>query len=136
MASAVSPTGQMRYMIRKKPFDSQAIIEYLEYLLAQFDQKLLIIWDGATIHNSKEVKNYLATKTENELYLVQQPHYSPELNADEQVWSNLKNYKLKNTCNQNVNELQIKISEVMDDLKNNIQLIMNFFKHPELGFYN
>jgi transposase len=141
MASCISPKGDLRYMIRNKPFDSAAIIEYLRYLLAEFNQNLIIIWaggvpHGASIHDSKEVRTFLDTLPQGKLFLAQQPHYSPELNADEQVWYHLKNYKLKNTCNQNVNELQPKITKVMDDLKNNTDLIKNFFKHPELGFYN
>lgn len=136
MASAISPDGDLKYVIRSKPFDSKAIIEYLEFLLKEFKRKLLIVWDGASIHDSKEVRSWLGNQENGRIYLVKQPHYSPELNADEQVWNYLKNYKLKNTCNQNVKELQAKIITAMDELKKDNQLIMNFFKHPELGFYN
>ena len=123
-------------MIRNQPFDSEAIIAYLEYLHQVFQRKLLIIWDGASIHDSEAVRRYLATKEQNEFHLVQQPYYSPELNADEQVWTYLKHHKLKNTCNPTIKELKTKITDVMEQLKKQPQTISNFFHHPDLGYYN
>jgi len=136
MASAVSAQGQLRYRMRHHPFDSQAIIEYLEYLLESFKRKLLLIWDGASIHDSETVRKYLATKKQKELCLVRQPYYAPELNADEQVWTYLKQHKLKNTCNPTTKELKTKITAVMETLKKQPQMIRNFFLHPSLGYYN
>lgn len=136
MASAISASGKIRYLIRNQPFDSKAVIEFLEYLLASFRRKLLIIWDGASIHDSREVKAYLDTKKNGQLYLVMQPHYSPELNADEQVWNHLKGYHLKNTCNPTLKQLKEKITAVMEGLKQHPSIIRRFFHHPQLGFYN
>lgn len=136
MASAISPLGDLWYFIRNKPFDSQAVIEYLTYLRETANRKLLIIWDGASIHSSQEVRNWLEKQKKDDFYLAQQPHYSPELNADEQVWHQLKGYRLKNTCNKNVKELQPKITQAMENLKNDKELIKAFFTHPELGYYN
>lgn len=134
MASGISPLGDLLYMVRNSPFDSQAIIEFLEYLMEQLNRKLLIIWDGASIHNSQQLRNWLDELPKGKIYLAQQPYYSPELNADEQVWSHLKNYKLKNQCNQNLKELQQKTIQALETMKADPQLIMAFFKHPELGF--
>jgi transposase len=133
---AITPAGELRYMIRNQPFDSGAVIEFLEYLLASFPRKLLIVWDGASIHDSKEVRTYLETKNHNELHLVMQPHYSPELNADEQVWNYLKQHKLKNTCNPTIKDLKEKITNVMETLKEQPSLIQNFFHHPQLSYYD
>lgn len=134
LASAIGVQGEMHYMIRNKPFDSAAIIEFLKDLMDRFERKLLIIWDGASIHSSKEVKAFLDTIPEQQLYLVKQPHYAPELNADEQVWAYLKNFKLKNSCIRNVNELFPKIKNALDCLKKNTGLVASFFCHPKVGF--
>jgi hypothetical protein len=87
MASAITPAGELRYMLRNQPFDSGAVMEFADYLLEGFKRKLLIVWDGASIHHSKAFREYLDRKSNGELHLVMQPHYSPELNADEQVWN-------------------------------------------------
>lgn len=135
IASAISPDGDLLYFIRNKPFDTKAIIEYLEYLRNTLKKKLLIIWDGASIHYSEELKIWLAKQKENDFFLAQQPHYSPELNADEQVWHHLKGCELKNTCNRNVKELEPKIIQSMEKMKKDKELIKAFFKHPEIGYY-
>ena len=137
MSSAISPLGDLVYMIRNKPFNGQAIVEFLELLLNQIKTKLLIIWDNASIHNCKVTRLFLETSPLAErLHLVHQPKYSPELNADEQVWNYLKAVELKNTCNQNVKELKPKIVLAMDKLKASPKLIQKFFRHSDLGFYN
>lgn len=61
VASAISSNGDLRYFIKNTPFDTTDMIEYLKYLMNQFDQKLLIIWDGASIHNSAEMRTFLTT---------------------------------------------------------------------------
>ena len=125
------------YLLRNRPFNAKAIIEFLNLLLDSFDGKLLIIWDNASIHNCKATRKFLATCEEAaRLWLVHQPKYSPELNADEQVWNYLKSVNLKNTCNRNVKELKPKIIQSMENMKENSQLISQFFHHPDLGFYN
>ena len=136
MASAISEQGDLAYIVRNKPFDSQAIIEFLNHLMTTLKQKLLIVWDNASIHASKEVKQFLSTLPKEQLYLAQQPYYAPELNADEQVWGYLKNHQLKNKCIQNSKELHEEIDKSMGEMKKKQDLIPNFFKHPKLGFYN
>lgn len=136
-ASAISEAGDLVYTIQKKPFNSTGITNFLAQLLDQIAGKLLLIWDGASIHHSAEVKAWLATyEAAPRLHLVQQPRYSPELNADEQVWNYLKNVVLKNTNIQSVKELKPKIVAGLDDLKKEPQKIQRFFHHPDLGFYN
>jgi transposase len=136
VASAISPAGGLQYMIRKQPFDSEAIISYLEHLQQAFARrKLLIIWDSASIHDSDKIRTYLSAQKKKRLHLEKQPLYSPELNADEQVWSYLKQ-QLQNTCNQTAAVLYKRITQSMNALQQQPQLIQSFFHHPDLGFYN
>lgn len=124
-------------MLRKQPFNAEAIIEFMKLLLEHFKGKILIIWDNASIHNCEATRAFLAASPLSpRIFLAQQPKYSPELNADEQVWNYLKAVELKNTCNRNVKELQPKIILAMEKLKNNPRLITQFFHHKDLGFYN
>jgi len=43
---------------------------------------------------------------------------------------------LKNTCYQNFKELKPKLIEEVNKLKENPELIKQFFHHPDIGFYN
>ena len=96
-------------MIRNKPFNDHATVEFLESPRKDFDRKLLIIWHNASIHNCKSTKSFLENSTDDKKrYLVQKPTYTPELNHDEQVWNYLKEITIENTCNRNIKELKPK----------------------------
>jgi transposase len=96
--SAITPDGQLYFQTRTEAFDSAAIIHFLELLQAQIAGKLLIIWDGAPIHRSKMLKDYLATGAAKRITLERLPAYAPDLNPDEGIWHYLKHVELKNTC--------------------------------------
>lgn len=63
------------------------------------------------------------------------PPYSPELNADEQVWNHLKAVLLKNVCAHNLKELESNVKYAMELIEESPELIRSFFRHPEVGFY-
>lgn len=137
LASAVSSEGDLHYVVRDQPFDAAAIVEFLRSLLRATHRKLLLIWDNASIHDCATTREFLAHDPQApRLHLAKQPTSSPHLNADEQVWQQLKQHGLSNTCYHNLKELGQKVTEEMEQLKANRALIQRFFHHPDLGFYN
>lgn len=52
---------------------------------------ILLVWDGAMWHKSKEVKQWLYDN-QGIVELMNFPPYSPELNPQEKVWKALKKY--------------------------------------------
>jgi transposase len=133
--SAISEAGKMFWDIRPDAFKGSSIVQFLKGLLAFAKQKILVIWDGASIHRSGEVKDFLASLQDEEVWLERIPPYSPELNADEQVWYHLKTVALKNTCAHNLKELESNVKYAMGGIEENLELIRSFFKHPEVGYY-
>jgi transposase len=137
LASGISATGDLIYKIRKKPFDGAAIVALLKQFLRNLSGKLLIVWDNASIHDCEKTREFLAAENEaKRLYLVKQPKYSPEVNADEQVWNQIKNKGLKNTLCKTIKELKAKVVKEFERLKNQPELIKQFFHHEDVGFYN
>ena len=136
VASAISEEGDLFYQLRTTAFKGKALVLFLEKLLKSTRKKILLIWDGAPAHVSKEVKAFLASpKAKNRLWIEKLPPYSPELNPDEQVWHHLKNVELKNICNKTVSELKICVKEKIEILKNQKEKIRQFFQHKDVGFY-
>jgi transposase len=136
LASGISETGDLIYKIRQKPFDGAAIVAFLKQMLAGLSGKLLIVWDNASIHDCEETRLFLATdKRAKRLHLAKQPTYSPEVNADEQVWNQIKNSGLKNSCYRTIKELKSKLIKEFEKLKNKPELIKQFFRHEDVGFY-
>jgi len=134
VCSAVREDGKFFWDIRQDSYNGAGIVNFLEKVLKKVRGKLLIIWDNATIHRSKEVKEFLKTSKGQRIWLEAQPAYSPEVNADEQVWNWLKNVELKNTCCKTLDELKIKVNSGCEKLAKMPKLICQFFKHPDVKF--
>lgn len=135
VCSAISNEGDFVYTMNDNHYTGQTIVEFLKELLAQIPQPIILIWDGASIHYCKAVKAFLDTLEPGRLKLVIQPSYSPELNADEQVWNYIKNVDLKNCIFKSLPQLKRKLNQVLDTFSNRANLIMQFFKHPSVAFY-
>lgn len=136
VASAISSRGDLVWDTQNRPFTSADIINFLKKVNRSLRQPIMVIWDNASIHNSEEVRNFLKVAAQGSLHLVQQPKYSPHLNADEQVWSYLKRVELANNCKKNIKELLPQIEKGLRNMATKPQLIRQFFAHPELGFHN
>ena len=94
--SAISMSGELYLAVQDHSYKGPDAIRFLEQLLAQIPGKLLVIWDGAPIHRSRAVKEWLAQGAVSRIQLEQLPGYAPELNPDEGVWRYLKRIELKN----------------------------------------
>jgi len=136
LISAISERGKLIYQIRQGTFNGKAIVRFLKFLLKGKRRKIILIWDGAMVHHCKDVKQYLSTLTANRLELIKLPPYSPELNADEQVWNYLKHVQLKNHCADNLGALKEIAKCKLNELTQMPQIIKTFFKHPDVGFIN
>jgi transposase len=133
--SAISEQGEMYFQIQNTSFTGLTIVAFLRALLVFFNKKLLIIWDGAKIHHDENVKQFLSNENNDRIFLAKIPPYTPELNADEQVWQTLKDDKLKNVVCKNLTELHQKLEKAFNELKQDVEKIKSFFRHPEVHFY-
>lgn len=71
------------------------VIEFLKHLQRHVPGKLLIIWDGASIHRSRLVQEYIASSS-GHLAVERLPAYAPELNPVEYMWAQLKTHEIAN----------------------------------------
>ncbi len=83
--SAVSMTGELYLAAQGHSYKGADIISFLEQLLEEIEGSLLVIWDGAPVHRSRAVKEWLARGAARRIQLEQLPGYAPELNPDEGV---------------------------------------------------
>ena len=135
--SAISSQGDFSYEVKGKAFTGEATVEFLKKLLSKTKEKIMVIWDNASIHYCRVVKEFLKTQRQGtRLHLVRYPTYSPELNPDEQVWHQVKCAGLKNQYYQNIKELKTKVTAELEKLKTKPELIKRFFYEPKVGFYD
>ena len=121
--SAIAPDGRLFLTFQKHAFDSQGVLTFLEQLLEEIDGKLLLIWDGALIHRSKEIKQFLADGAAKRILLERLPAYAPDLNPDEGIWHYLKHVELANLGCKDLDELSQKLDIAADHLGHNPDVI-------------
>lgn len=96
--SAITPDGRLFLHVQEATIRSGAVVQFLRQLLRQIPGRLLVIWDGAPIHRSTTIKDFLAAGAAHRLHLARLPAYAPELNPDEGIWRYLKYVELRNLC--------------------------------------
>ncbi len=103
--SAITLSGQLYFELQERAYTGEDVVQFLKNLRRKTGKRLLIIWDGASIHTGRAVKDYLAAGAARYLHLERLPAYAPELNPDEGVWNYLKRNELGNVCCANLKAL-------------------------------
>jgi len=88
MISAVSPKGQLRFMVVAGKVAAKQFCEFLRRLVFRARRPMFLILDGHPVHRSAKVRR-LVQSLDGKLQLFFLPPYSPELNPDEWVWNDL-----------------------------------------------
>lgn len=135
--SAITPCGKLFFDTKSGSYKEDDVIEFLIALYVFLGQKILIIWDGASIHKSKKVKEFMTNNEEYKdvFYAEHLPPYSPQLNPDELVWADLKNIKLKAHINSSLDELKVSLTNALNELKQETNKIKSFFNKESVSFY-
>jgi transposase len=103
--SGITLDGRLFLQMREEAYRAEMVVGFLRVLLRKMHGKVLVIWDGACIHNGQPIKAYLAAGAAKRLHLERLPGYAPDLNPDEGIWNYLKRVELKNRCCRDVAEL-------------------------------
>lgn len=93
---------------------AEHIIKFVEDIIL-FDRSrgvniTIIQWDNAKIHTADLVKQFAKTHEE-DLFLLHQPSYSPELNPQEEMWHWLKDFIATATTAKDVQVLSKRVQE-------------------------
>ena len=121
--SAITPSGQLYLSVQEQAFTSEAVVAFLKKLHRQIKGKVLVIWDGAKIHQGQPIKDYLSAGAAKWLQLEKLPAYAPELNPDEGIWNYLKRVELANTCSQHLQELYLRVQDAARSLRRKPKVI-------------
>jgi transposase len=107
--SAITPNGQLLLHVQEKAYHGGDVVRFLEHVLRHIPGNLLILWDGASIHRSQAIKDFLSAGAAKRIHLERLPGYAPDLNPDEGIWSYLKYRELKNVVCANKSELRYEL---------------------------
>ena len=129
MISAVSPRGQMRFMITNTRVTAKVFIEFLKRLMVNAPGPVFLIVDGHPTHKAKCVRRFIESQ-QGKLKLFLLPPYSPELNPDEYVWNDLKNNCIGRKVLVSKAQLRKQVLSHLRKLQKMPALIMSFFQAP------
>jgi transposase len=133
MISAVAPDGSLRFSTYTGRFTSTEFIDFCKRLLHDAEGPVFLVVDGHPTHRSKATKQFVES-TEGRLRLYTLPGYSPQLNPDEWVWSNVKAAKIGRAGITSQDDLRTKAISALRRLQKMPQLVRGFFRDPHLAY--
>jgi transposase len=130
--SAISPEGTRYFYTQDYAMNSADVVAFLAHLLREVSGCMVIIWDGAPIHRSQVVREFLSNGAAQRLHLERLPAYAPELNPGEGLWQQLKGVELRNVCCFNILHLRCKVRDAVKRVRRRPRLIKSFFRSARL----
>ena len=130
--SALSPEGKLYFHCQDQAINSADVIAFLEHLLREVPGRLLIFWDGAPIHRSHLIKEFLANGAAHRTHLERLPAHAPELNPGEGLWGHLKGVELRNVCCFSIPHLRRELRDAVKRVRRKLRIIQGFFRGAKL----
>lgn len=131
---AITPDGRLFLKTYHHSISSFEVIAFIGQLQRQIQGKLLVIWDGAPIHRSKELKAYLSKGAARRIHLERFPGYAPDLNPKEWIWGYMKRVDLANVACDQLADLDKLIHCSKRRLQRNRPLVESFVRHVGYQF--
>jgi transposase len=132
MISTITNRGKLRFMVFNQRFTTAVFIDFLKRLIKGSKQMIFLILDGHPVHKSKAAKKWFEeNKKLIEIYLL--PAYSPELNPDEYLNQDIKQYSRKRRP-ENQAELVVNLRSYLKSNQKKPDKIKNFFKAEKVKY--
>jgi transposase len=89
MISAITNQGKVFWRLHEGSINAEKVLDFIKRLIKNAGRKIFIILDNAKTHHSKVVSSWVEKNSDKvEIYYL--PPYSPDLNPDEHVNSDVK----------------------------------------------
>ncbi len=133
MISSVTNQGKVQFMIYSENMNSAKLIEFLEQLIKNSQQKIFLILDNLRVHHSYVVKDWVKENSQKiELFFL--PAYSPERNPDEYLNCDLKQGLSAKPAPKNQEKLQENVENHMTMLTQNPERVKKYFNHKDIQY--
>ena len=133
MIATVTNKGCARWQIIDGNFNSDRLIEFLELLIKDAGKKVFLILDNLRVHHSKPVKAWLE-ESKGKIECFYLPSYSPELNPEERLNSDLKQAIGSKVPVRTKEKLHAAVDDHMLMLQNNPERVASYFQDPYVKY--
>ncbi len=132
MIAGITPHGKLHYPVYSRRVRSPQVIRCLRHLLAHIPGRIVVFWDGGSIHTSKIVPRFL-DEHRGRLTTHFFPAYAPDVNPQEQGWHQLKYVELRNLCPTPPAQLNAETRAGMERIRHQPERFPTFFEHAGLS---
>jgi transposase len=127
--SAISNSGEVRFMTDAKAMNAALFLVFLERLLRGTTGKIFLMVDRLRAHQTPAVKAWVAAH-DDRLELFPLPRRAPELNPDEYLNNDLKGSVNAAGLPDSQADLRSRIQQFMRRLHHLPEHVRNYFQHP------
>jgi transposase len=133
MMSAITNRGKISWKLYDGSITSERVLEFVKQLVKNRKRKIYLILDNSSTHRGKILKEWVAAnKKKIEIYYL--PSYSPDLNPDEHVNSDVKNGVGTKKPKRTKEELRKTTEEHLMMLKRTPKRIRRYFLDPAIRY--
>ncbi len=129
---AVGLHEKLYFQVHEKAIRSAEVIRFLNHLLRHIPGKLLILWDGAPIHRSKAIQQFLRDGAAARIHLERFPGYAPELDPEEAIWRHLKRVEMRNLCCHDLQQTRREFRAACQRLRQRPHIIQSCLRYSGL----
>jgi transposase len=128
----MTPAGKIYTLVRQESLNGLNTVEFLMHLLRVAAERLLVIWDGSTIHRRAVVKEFVSGSG-GRVWVEALPGYAPDLNPwDEGGWHHLKYVEMRNLVCLDLEELHQEYHLAVARLRQKAHLVQSFYAQAGL----
>jgi transposase len=120
-------------MVVKGSVKAKAFCDFIRRLITGTSKKVFLIVDGHPTHRSVAVRK-LVEKLKQKIELFFLPSYSPELNPDERVWSDLKNNGIGRMVITTPEQLKKDIVSFLRFIQKTPRRVMSYFSDKHVAY--
>ena len=133
LISALSPLGELRFMVTDQRVNAATFIDFLRRLLVNAERPIYLVLDGHPVHRSKKMHDFVETQ-EGNLRLFFLSPYSPELNPDELVWNVIKGQVSGRTVVEDKQTLRRLVRGALRRLQRSTEKLKKLFHEPNVAY--
>jgi putative transposase len=124
--------GSLYIQVHQSSIGMEGAVRFVRHLLMHIPGKILLLWDSATIHKSKDLEEFRKLDTIGRLMVEYFPPYAPEVDPQEYVWHQLKHVYLRNLTSHSLAELRGHLDAATKRLRARVSLLKNLTRHAGL----
>jgi transposase len=132
MISAISPRGQMRFMVLHGRVNAAVMCQFVDRLMQGAARSVFLILDGHPAHKGKKLRERIESY-QGKLRVFFLPAYAPQLNPDELVWNAMKSHGIGRMTISSPDELKSQVLGCLCHVQKSPKKIRGLLKHLRHG---